>query len=114
MKKLSWDSVRSGNVVKFGDSLEIVFDVQYDGEILQSVRMVSFAYENCSTTVSRKHPFKEVIFPDACKNDECNCIGECKGIEVPSKKFSIDAIKVVANTVEEFIDKKIKKVFYAE
>ena len=74
--------------------------------------MVSFSYENCSTIVSRKHPFTEIIFPDACKNDECNCRGECKGTEVPNEKFSIDAIIVVANCVKDFIDKKNKKVFY--
>jgi hypothetical protein len=114
MKILSWNSVRSGNVIKFGDDLEIVYDVQHDSKVLQSVSMVSFTYENCSTIVTRKNPFKEVIFPGACEDNECDCRGECKGTEIYSEKFSIDAIKVVADSVKDFIDKKIKKVFYAE
>ena len=76
--------------------------------------MLRFSHENVSTIVSRKNPFKEIKFPDACENDECNCRGKCKGTEVPSDKYSIDAIKVVASTVKDFIDSKIKKMFYAE
>ena len=113
MKKLSWDTVRSGNVVKFGNELQIVHDVAHDGAILQAVRMVSFSHENCSTSASRKHPFKETLYPVECLNDECNCRTDYHPyVEVPSDTYSIDAIKVVANTVKDFIDKKIKKVFY--
>jgi hypothetical protein len=115
MKKLHWNTVRSGNVVMFGDELQIVYEVSHDGDILQAVRMVSFSHENCSTIVSRKSPFKETLYPVDCLNDKCDCRWDFHPyVEVPSDKYSIDAIKVVADTVEKFIDSKIKKIFYAE
>jgi len=115
MKNLGWNTIRSGNVVMFGDELQIVYEVSHDGDILQAVRMVSFSHENCSTIVSRKSPFKETLYPVDCLNDKCDCRWDFHPyVEVPSDKYSIDAIKVVANSVGDFIDNKIKKMFYAE
>lgn len=107
-----------GNVVKWPNDdkrLYIVIDVSYTGcpskrKNYEKVVMIPFNASNCSVHLSRKNPFKKWIDdPECCypyHDPHCTCV------EVVDEERTIDALVYLADNVDEFLRKRLKKALY--
>ena len=111
----------TGSVVRYNGRLYVVLDSDHSHEgskpILESVALIPFDASSVTVHVSRKHPFtKRTLLNKEYQETECECheYGACETVEVPVPELSIDNIRGVANSIESFINSKLKKIFFED